>query len=127
MGRRDEDGGVQEDCALDELGPHGRDLHRQPSAEAVADPVRRLVEGVEEIGHVGGDVPRLVPRRVAVAAQVDRNDVEPAREALLCELAEAEPVTGDAVKADDERRARISPFVGVQLQVRRPRSSTCVP
>ena len=102
---RDEDGRVEENGAPDEVGAHCGDLHRQPAAEAVADPVRGLVEGVEQVGYVGGDVPRLVPRRVPVPAKVGGDDVEPIGQPLLGQLPEAQAMAGDAMEADDERCA----------------------
>jgi len=82
----------------------------------VADPGRRLVEGVKQVGDVRGDVPRLVPRGVPVASEVCGDDAKAASEALLGQLAEAQPVAGDSMQADDERRVRVSPLVGVQPQ-----------
>jgi hypothetical protein len=59
--RGNEDGRVEEDRPLDELGVLRGDVHRQPAAEAVADPVRGPVKSLEQVGHVGGDVPWLFP------------------------------------------------------------------
>jgi len=112
--RGDEDGRVQEDRPLDELGLLRGDVHRQPAAEAVADPVRGPVESLEHVGHVGGDVPWLFPGRVPVPAQVRRDHVEAVGQPLFRELAEAEPVPCDAVEADDERSLGIPPLVGIQ-------------
>lgn len=47
-------------------------------------------------------------------AQVGRDDVEAGRPALLGEPAEALAVAGDAVQADERRRARVAPLVGVE-------------
>jgi hypothetical protein len=71
--------------------------------------------------------PTARPTSSAVSAQVGGDDVEAAREPLLGELPEAQAVTGDAVQADDERRARVAPLVGVQLSELPRARSTCAP
>jgi hypothetical protein len=51
-----------------------------------------------------------------VATQVRSEDVEPSRQTLLGEPAEATAVTGDPVQADDARGARLAPLVEVKPQ-----------
>jgi hypothetical protein len=120
--RRDEDRRVEEHGPLDQLRAHRRDLHDQPPAEAVADPVGGLLERVEQVRDMRLDVPGLVPGGVPVAAEVRCHDVEPPRQSLLGELAEPAAVAGNAVQADDRRGGFHAPFLGVEPQVSPPRA-----
>ena len=93
---------VEEHQPLDPLRFAGRELGRQPAAEAVADPDRGAVRHrLEDRGQVGVHVPRRLPARVAVAEQVERDHVP----AGVGEEVEPPAVRGDAVQADDRRSA----------------------
>ena len=82
-------------------GRRGRRLVRDPAAEGVAEPGRGPGRRrVEHVGDVLLEVPRRLPRRAAVAAQVERDDVEAIGQALG-ELLEVTAVAGDAVQADE--------------------------
>ena len=72
----DDQRGIEQGEALDQLRPRGGELEGEPAAEAVADPGRRFADGLDDIGEMGFDVPRSLPAGAAVATQIGREDVE---------------------------------------------------
>ena len=81
--RRDLDRGIEKDQPLDALRRGGGDLVRDPAAERVAEP--RTAAGRRRFEHVRDvllEMPRRLPARGAVPAQVERDDVEAVGEPL---------------------------------------------
>ena len=65
---RNDDGRVEEDGALDEIGTPGGEVEDEAASEAVPDPGGGSRESLREIGEVGLDAPRALPAGEAVAA-----------------------------------------------------------
>ena len=123
--RRHPDGGIEEDGAVDDLGPVGDQLEQEPAAEAVADPVGALeverAQRVVQVVEVRAQVPRRLPGREAVPAEVDGDDAvgvaEPRGQA-----GEPARVRVHAVEADHRRRVRRAPFDVMQDRYSSPSS-----
>ena len=117
--REDLDRGVEQHSPAHALRMGRGELEHEAAAERMPDPVgladSQGVGGLDEVGDVRRIRPGRLPARAAVAAQVGSDDVETLRPVLLREPPEALAVTGDAVQADERRRAGIAPFVRVQF------------
>ena len=116
--------GIEQHRPLDQVGPPRRDLGREASAEAVPDPDRRPVDGLEHVLDVLVDRPRLLPAGAAVAAEVERAHVEAVGQVLLGEPAEAHAVRAHAVQADDLWGLPGAPGVLVEPQLSFPSSAS---
>ncbi len=115
--RRQQDRRIEQDEPLDAIRRGRRRLVGDAAAERVAEPGGR--PGRRDLEHVGDvllEVPGRLPGRAAVAAQVERDDVEAVGQALG-ELLEVPPVAGDAMQADERRPARVAPLVAREAQV----------
>ena len=122
LGGRDAELGRQQDRRIEQHEPldavrrRSSRLVGDASAERVAEPGSRAWRrGVEDVGDVLLEVPRRLPRRARVPAQVERDDVEAVGQAL-CQLLEVPAVTGDAVQTDERRQARVAPLVAGEAQ-----------
>ena len=116
VGRRErdvagkQDRRVEENELRNELRRACRQLEREPSSERMADQDRLAgADRPDDRVEVRADVPRGLPRRVAVAEKIRGDDVV-AREAH-CERREVPPVIPDAMEADNAWRAGIAPLV----------------
>src|SRR5437868_3145198 len=109
---------VQQNGTLDPLGVLRAELEDQPRTEAVPDPQRALHAGrtdrLEHVGDMGRDAPGWLVARATVTAEVGREHAEVGPEALLGQAAEAAPVRGDAVPADERRSLGLAPFVQME-------------
>ncbi len=115
--RRDPDRRIEQDEPLDALRRGRRRLVRDPAAERVAEPGRRPGRrSLEHVGDVLLQIPGRLPRRAAVSAQVEGDDVETARQTIR-ELLEVPPVARDAVQADQRRQTLVAPLVPGEAQV----------
>ena len=111
---RDQDGGVEEDEAVDTSGVRRRPLERQAAAERVPQPGARLLsEGGVEVGEMIADPPRRLAAGIAVSVEVRGEDAVVGRE-TGSERLEVPAPRGDAVEADDRRRAVVSELPDVQ-------------
>ena len=109
--RREPDRGIEQDEPLDPLRRGGRDLVGDAAAERVPEPGAAAVgRRLEHVRDVLLEVPRRLPRRGAVPAQVERDDVEAVGQPLG-ELREVAAVARDAVQADERRRGLVAPLV----------------
>ncbi len=73
-----EDGRVEQDELRDELRRSRGELEREPAAEGVADQDRfARADRLHDRTEVRFDVPRRLPRRVAVTEEVGRDNVVP--------------------------------------------------
>ena len=109
--------GIEQDEPLDAVRRGRRRLVGDPAAERVAEPGRRPGRrSLEHVGDVLLEIPGRLPRRAAVPAQVEGDDVEAVRQALR-ELLEVPPVARDAVQADERRQALVAPLVPGEAQV----------
>ena len=75
----------------------------RPPKEWPSQAQRSLGRGLEHVGDVLLEVPRRLPRRGAVPAQVERDHVEAVGQPLG-ELGEVAAVARDAVQADERGR-----------------------
>ena len=115
--RRQQDRRIEQHEPLDAIRRRGSRLVGDASAERVAQPGSRAERrGVENVGDVLLEVPRRLPRRARVPAQVERDDVEAIGQALR-QLLEVAAVAADAVQADERRQARVAPLVPGEAQV----------
>ena len=106
----DDDHRIEEDELRDELRRTRCELEGEAPAERVPDEDRLArADRLDDRVAVRADVPRRLPRRVAVPEQIGREDVV-AGEARG-QRREVPPVVADAVEADDPRRAGIAPLV----------------
>ena len=116
--RRDPDRGIEQDGALDPLRMRRGELHQDPAAVAVADPAARSIPSACVVSTRSATCAAMLHGGSqpdgAVAPEVDRDDPEARREPPLGERPVAARVAGDAVQADDRRRARVAPLVRVQ-------------
>ena len=106
----EEDRGVEEHELRNELRRPRRELEREPSTERVADQDRLArSDALDDRLEMRADVPRRLPRRVAVAEEVGGDDVV-ARESRR-ERREVSAVIAHAVEADDAWCSGLAPLV----------------